>query len=280
MDGGAGSFNGRVTARFAHGSLVLGGGNESGTVSQWLAVGVGAAENADGIGGRSTADARLGLSVRFPFAAILSSAGMASSGHATYADGTIHAEWTPFDRVSAPDARLGMAVDAGDRVVQGGALAGPRRWLSGSVSVKMLRALFLVSRAGYEPADPIRGTPGATSVSVSLRVVAGRGSRAGSLNLVRSPTGTMVSRPLSEGRRLITMSIRAATSVELMGDFTGWRPVRMTPDSDGRWKLIALVAPGSHRVNVRVNGGAWGVPPDLPAQDDDFDGRVGILLVP
>ena len=280
VDAGGGSFSGRVTSRFAHGSLVLGGGNESGTISQWIAVGAGAAANADGSGARSTADARLGLSNRVPFGSIVSTVGLASGGHSTYADGTVHGEWTPFDRIPAVDARLSIAVDAGVRAAQKQARSGRSSWLSGSTVVRLTRSLFLVSRAGYEPDDPIRGTPGATSFAISIRALSARASGDESLALLRTPKATVVSEPLSEGRRQITMLMPGATSVELMADFTGWRPVPMSRDSDGHWRLTAVVDRGSHRVNVRMDGAAWQVPPELPAQDDDFGGRVGVLLVP
>jgi hypothetical protein len=39
------------------------------------------------------------------------------------------------------------------------------------------------------------------------------------------------------------------------------------------------MTPGTHRVNVRVNGDAWTAPPGMPAVNDEFNGRVGIIVV-
>jgi len=39
------------------------------------------------------------------------------------------------------------------------------------------------------------------------------------------------------------------------------------------------LAAGVHRVNVRVDGGEWRVPTGLSAVDDDFEGKVGLLVV-
>ncbi|HEX9895972.1 MAG TPA: glycogen-binding domain-containing protein, partial [Gemmatimonadales bacterium] len=71
-----------------------------------------------------------------------------------------------------------------------------------------------------------------------------------------------------------------AAGVELMGDFTDWEPVAMLPDSPGWWTLSRTLAPGIYRVNVRVDGGPWRVPPGIPAEDDDLGGKAGVLLVP
>jgi hypothetical protein len=39
------------------------------------------------------------------------------------------------------------------------------------------------------------------------------------------------------------------------------------------------MTPGTHRVNVRVNGDTWTAPPGMPTVDDEFNGRVGIIVV-
>ena len=37
---------------------------------------------------------------------------------------------------------------------------------------------------------------------------------------------------------------------------------------------------GAHRVAFRVDDGPWQPPADLPAVDDEYGGRVGLLVVP
>jgi hypothetical protein len=47
--------------------------------------------------------------------------------------------------------------------------------------------------------------------------------------------------------------------------------------------VFALAVPRTHglyRIDVRVDGGAWTVPPGLAAVPDDFGGEVGLLVVP
>jgi hypothetical protein len=54
----------------------------------------------------------------------------------------------------------------------------------------------------------------------------------------------------------------------------------MTQLPNGDWTLERGIAPGTHRVAIRVNGGAWVVPPNLPHVSDEFGGEVGLLIVP
>ena len=69
------------------------------------------------------------------------------------------------------------------------------------------------------------------------------------------------------------------TTVEITGDFTQWDPVRLTRGSDGSWTAVFPISAGTHQLNVRVDGGAWRVPPGLLAATDEFGGAVGILTI-
>ena len=62
-----------------------------------------------------------------------------------------------------------------------------------------------------------------------------------------------------------------------MGEFTDWRPVALHR-SGSDWTATLTVAPGTYRMNVRIDGGAWAVPPGVTALEDDF-GVVGILRI-
>jgi 1,4-alpha-glucan branching enzyme len=71
-----------------------------------------------------------------------------------------------------------------------------------------------------------------------------------------------------------------ARTVEIAGDFTAWEPRALVPLRDGWWETIVAVAPGVHQLNWRTDGGAWRVPPGLEAMRDDYDGTVGVLVIP
>ena len=80
----------------------------------------------------------------------------------------------------------------------------------------------------------------------------------------------------------IVLGVRApdARVVELTGDFLGWEPLRMSRVAAGWWEARVNVAPGVHRVNVRVDGARWMVPQGLAARRDDFGSEAGVLIVP
>jgi len=63
------------------------------------------------------------------------------------------------------------------------------------------------------------------------------------------------------------------------GDFTDWKPVHMEPLHGGWWYQWLSVAPGVHRVQLRLNGGLWQSPPGLPRADDGPVGTSGTLVV-
>ncbi len=70
-----------------------------------------------------------------------------------------------------------------------------------------------------------------------------------------------------------------ATTVELAGDFTGWRtPLRMQRDHEGWWRVRTTVPDGDHEFFYYVNGTAR--MPDYAANGVRFgpDGRLVSLL--
>ncbi|MBX6331188.1 MAG: glycogen-binding domain-containing protein [Gemmatimonadaceae bacterium] len=83
----------------------------------------------------------------------------------------------------------------------------------------------------------------------------------------------------TNGKRTIAVELPEAHQVEIMGDFTDWIPVALTRDAAGRWSTTLAIPPGAHRMNVRVDGGAWRVPPGLTPVNDDFNGLTGLLIV-
>jgi hypothetical protein len=96
-------------------------------------------------------------------------------------------------------------------------------------------------------------------------------------------------RSATDGSRELRVLVPGARRVELMGDFTDWTPVALTPlgrraggrgsDGDDVWLAELVIAPGVHRVNVRVDGGPWRPPPGLSVVRDEFGGEVGLLVV-
>ena len=73
-----------------------------------------------------------------------------------------------------------------------------------------------------------------------------------------------------------------ATAVEISGDFTDWRPVplRRNPASADAWVASFRISKGLHRINVRRDGGPWMAPGGTTRSADDYDGEVGVFVLP
>jgi hypothetical protein len=78
----------------------------------------------------------------------------------------------------------------------------------------------------------------------------------------------------------VTLRVPSARSVEIAGDFCSWRPVVLRETSPNTWEVTLPMTPGTHRINVRVNGDAWAAPAGVATVDDEFNGRVGVVVVP
>ena len=85
--------------------------------------------------------------------------------------------------------------------------------------------------------------------------------------------------PLERGTYRVVLRAPGARTVELSGDFNQWKAVSLTQTSPDLWEISLPLPAGTHRVNIRVNGDAWTAPPGLPSVNDEFSGRVGLLIV-
>ena len=80
----------------------------------------------------------------------------------------------------------------------------------------------------------------------------------------------------------LTLYASGAATVEISGDFTDWEPVALhrsatQPDA---WEGSFRIARGVHRINARRDGGPWLAPAGTTRRVDDFDGEVGVFLLP
>jgi hypothetical protein len=161
-----------------------------------------------------------------------------------------------------------------ERLVEPGYSATATVWISSS------RALLInVSR---QLPDFVHGAEASQSFSVGMRFnepspAAGRIARSRPIVLVDSVESA---RPDTAGspRRMLRVRAPSVHRVEVMGDFTGWEPVELVAEGDAFGAAFVL-STGSHRMVVRLDGGPWVPAANTPAVDDDFGGRVGLLVV-
>ena len=160
-------------------------------------------------------------------------------------------------------ASVDVGARGGSSLVQGGT------WASGEAAAWISSHVAFVASVGRALADPIRGVPSTRYLGASVRIAAQPHDRVGG-----------ASKPqVLAGRERLEIDLPKATSVELMADFTDWKPVPLVR-TGGVWQLERSISPGLHRVAIRIDGGDWIAPPGVPHATDDLGGVVGLITVP
>lgn len=159
-------------------------------------------------------------------------------------------------------------------------------WASASAVLWFWPGAALVLAGGKALEDLSRGVPTTRYLSVAIRF--GRSNTAPAIVTRGQQDGPAMDggridvNVIGDTARIVRVRLRAAKTVELMADFTDWEPVSMTQSPNGRgdWTIERVIAPGTHHVAIRIDGGSWTVPPNLPRVTDEFGGEVGLLIVP
>lgn len=207
------------------------------------------------------------------------------AGAGTFIGGTTYADLETTIRHARPggfEAEAIVSARAGDPV------SDPGPYIEATLTMPLTTHAAVVLAGGRYAADAVRGNIAGRYVTAALRVVAPiRTQRPITLAVPAGPpagNGATVAAVLVEVRRgrgdECTLVFRAASAVEVMADFTDWLPTALQPAGPDLWSLTLPIAPGRHRLNVRVNGGPWGVPAGTTPVADDFQGIVGAVVIP
>lgn len=177
-----------------------------------------------------------------------------------------------------------------------GATVGNAHGFNVSAAINMTATTTLIVQTGEQLADVVRGVPQARYTGVAMRwnPARARALRAAvrpsgdtrtspgvSVVLVPDVRGDEVLLQRTEGVGTITISIAAPPQavVELATSQNDWQPVRL--EQRGALFVHQLTLPsGTHRIAVRVNGGAWRAPRGLAPVQDDFGGKAGVVVIP
>lgn len=172
------------------------------------------------------------------------------------------------------------AVQRGRALVDSGATQQTQHHGNVEVTARVSSRVSLVAHAGVTPAPPGTRAPVARFAMLGLSLSPPALLRRPLPPEVRPPvTAFSIERATGNGLRTVVLRVPGARTVEISGDFTSWKPVAMQEVSPNRWEATLAIAPGSHRVNVRINGDAWTAPPGVPSLEDEFNGRVGLIVV-
>jgi hypothetical protein len=148
------------------------------------------------------------------------------------------------------------------------------------VSRSLTPDLALVAGAGRSATDPVTALPGARYLVLGMRVNIRPAVHVRSADsLARREDVSFRVGPPETGGREIRLRAPGARLVELAGDFTDWLPVRLERRGKEEWLVRVVVAPGVHRVAMRMDGGDWQPPPGTRRVESEFGPEVGEIVV-
>lgn len=149
----------------------------------------------------------------------------------------------------------------------------------------MTPRLALAGSFGHELADLARGLPEARHATLGLRIRLHDAAPATSRPVSRRRVITgaapdvLIERGGTQGVTLRVLASATVRTIEVAGTFSEWEPLRLYSDGGGAWSLATPIPAGQHRVMIRVDGGVWMPPANLPSVDDEVGGRVGLFTV-
>jgi hypothetical protein len=200
-----------------------------------------------------------------------------------YTDSQLSAHWSK--------SAVELGAEVGFRAGATGTILGGtgRRWGSVAVTTWLAPRLGLVLAGGTYPIDLTQGFPGGRFLTFSVRLrsapegsaLGGSSDRRAATTMGagnREPEITFRALPGSSGQVRLEIVAPGASTVEVMGDFTTWKPIPLLA-GEGKWTVSLPIARGTHQLNVRLNGGRWMVPPGLPSISDEFGGSAGLLVI-
>ena len=191
-----------------------------------------------------------------------------SKGTARYIDAEAHISWSR--------ARIAMDAVAGRRMVRDGGHT--NTWLLGG-NLMLTERLALVGSAGASAFDLAQGLPGGRYATIALRVTTRPGGPLELRSRSRATARGMETWREQDGTVLLVVHAPRARRVELMGDFTDWRPLVMRREADDHFAARIRLPAGSYRINVRVDGGTWTAPPGTTPVADEYNGAAGLLVI-
>ena len=175
----------------------------------------------------------------------------------------------------------------------GEAERGTTAWGGASITWPVLLDAWATLSLGSYPADLIQNLPSGRYVSFGLRLPHGRlpafrrpplpppPPRPRTPDLPVSLRLAMVTGPSLDSTHIREVAVWApgARVIELMADFVDWVPVPLIRQPNGEWRGYYRIAPGLHRVNIRIDGADLDVPLNWPTDKDEFLGTVALVLV-
>jgi len=184
------------------------------------------------------------------------------------------------------DAQLGLRWGVGRLAFEG--LVGTRfsatnqpneTWGQVQGSLVLTPNVALIAESGIQPSSAAYGIARSRFAQLGFRV------SPTALRRTRLPSGVRPSAAAfqideaARGQRTLRVRVSDARSVELSADFTNWKPIALARADGDRWEVTLPIAPGLHRVAIRVDGDTWTIPPGVASVPDEFHGTVGVIVI-
>ena len=202
-----------------------------------------------------------------------------------------------YTDVTAMAKRAGRRVElsawAGLRSGVASVPGSPNAWASVSAAVWVAPQLAVVADGGSYAADLEQSFPGGTYLSLALRLAPHRRlwiprtTTRPDAAVVRTagaitPKARIEIAPTGAGSGDYAIRVRApdAHRVEIMGDFTDWKPTGLAASGRGVWEMVTRVTPGVRQLTIRIDGGRWTVPAGATVEQDEYGQPVGVVVVP
>jgi hypothetical protein len=179
---------------------------------------------------------------------------------ASYGDAEFAATFT--------SARGNATVAAISRLAEGTALQATARAF---VAWRFADRWSLEGGVGGFLSDPFLGFARARAANMDVRFHWGRRAKPLPQPLVAARRGDSVE---------VRIRVNDASSVAIAGDWSSWSATPLRESARNVWSATLVIAPGTYRFNLIVDGKRWIAPPGVSLVTDDLGGQAGVLIVP
>ncbi|HYD54226.1 MAG TPA: glycogen-binding domain-containing protein, partial [Gemmatimonadaceae bacterium] len=151
-------------------------------------------------------------------------------------------------------------------------------WAEVGGAARLRGSVWIAGAAGLTPSRPDLGITHRRFARLGLQLTPGVPLRPRRAPEPRAAPAAFTLREAGQGAYVVSLRLPQARLVEIAGDFSGWRPVALAQVAPDRWETVIRLAPGAHRVSLRVDGDRWMAPPGSTSVEDDFGGSAGIVV--
>jgi hypothetical protein len=177
-------------------------------------------------------------------------------------------------RLAWSGSALSLSARVGRRF---GASVVPETWWEGRAALHLTPIMSLTMQTGHLASDALLALRGGQYTTFGLQIDLLQHTRQGD-HVVRF-VATEIVRESPATVHLLFVLPPATRHATLASDLTEWRSIDLNRTDDGRWEVVLNAAAGVYRLNISADNGPWRAPAGLPAIEDGFGAKVGLLVL-